>query len=61
MTTKTKLATAALTGLLTAGLLVATPALASEHEKGACSGKNGCKGKSGAEKSECKGKSACSG
>jgi hypothetical protein len=61
MTTKTKLATAALTGLLTAGLLAATPAFAGEHDKGSCSGKNGCKGKAGAEKSECKGKNSCEG
>ncbi len=56
MTTTTKLASAALAGLLTAGLLAATPAFAGEHDKGACNGKSGCKGKATAEKSECKGK-----
>jgi hypothetical protein len=56
MTTTTKLAHAALAGLLTAGLLAATPAFAGEHDKGACNGKSGCKGKAAAEKSECKGK-----
>lgn len=61
MTTKTKLASAALAGLLTAGLLAATPTFAGEHDKGACSGKSGCKGKAAAEKSECKGKDGCGG
>lgn len=61
MTTTTKLASAALVGLLTAGLLSATPAFAGEHDKGSCNGKSGCKGKAAAEKSECKGKSGCSG
>lgn len=56
MTTTTKLASAALAGLLTVGLLAATPAFAGEHDKGACNGKSGCKGKAAAEKSECKGK-----
>ncbi len=58
MTTTTKLASAALAGLLTASLLAATPAFAGEHDKGACNGKSGCKGKAKAEKSECKGKAA---
>lgn len=64
MTTTKKLATAALTGLFTAGLLAAQPALATEHEKGACNGKSGCKGNAKAEKSECKGqaeKASCDG
>jgi hypothetical protein len=65
MTTTTKLAHAALVGLLTAGLLAATPAFAGEHDKGACNGKSGCKGKAAAEKSECKGhageKAGCEG
>ncbi|MDX2113015.1 MAG: hypothetical protein SFW63_04725 [Alphaproteobacteria bacterium] len=65
MTTTTKLASAALAGLLTAGLLAVTPAFAGEHDKGSCSGKDGCKGKAAAEKSECKGhageKSGCEG
>jgi hypothetical protein len=65
MTTATKLASAALVGLLTAGLLAATPAFAGEHDKGACAGKSGCKGKAAAEKSECKGhageKAGCEG
>lgn len=56
MTATTKLASAALVGLLTAGMLAATPAFAGEHEKGACKSKSGCKGKAAAEKSECKGK-----
>lgn len=65
MATTTKLASAALAGLLTAGLFIATPAFADQHDKGACSGKSGCKGTAGAEKSECKShdgeKSGCSG
>lgn len=64
MTTNTKLASAALAGLLTAGLFAATPAFAGEHDKGACNGKSGCKGIAAAEKSECKGKAekaGCSG
>ena len=56
MTTTRKLASAALVGLLTSGFLAATPAFADEHEKGACNGKSGCKGKAKAEKSQCKGK-----
>lgn len=63
MATTTKLVSAAFAGLLTAGLLVATPALAEHQEKAACNGKSGCKGKAAAEKSECKGhseKSSCS-
>jgi|GEM_PF-1904955 len=61
MTTTNKLVSAALIGLMSAGLLAAQPAFAGEHEKGACNGKSGCKGKDAAEKSECKGKSGCSG
>lgn len=64
MTSTKKLATAALTGLLTVGLLAAQPALAGEGDKGACKGKSGCKGKAQAEKSECKGhaeKAGCDG
>jgi hypothetical protein len=45
MNTSSKLASAALAGLLTAGLLVANPALAGGHEKGSCSSKSGCKAK----------------
>lgn len=56
MTTNTKLASAALAGLLTASMLAATPAFAGEHDKGACNGKSGCKGKAASEKSECNGK-----
>jgi hypothetical protein len=62
--TTNKLASAALLGLMTAGLLAATPAFAGEHDKGACNGKNGCKGDAKAEKSECKGhgdKAGCKG
>jgi len=64
MTTKTKLASAALAGLLTAGIFTATSAFADNHDKGSCHSKSGCKGKSTAEKSECKGhakdeKSSC--
>lgn len=58
MTTTTKLASAALAGLLTAGLLAATPAFAGTHDKASCNAKSGCKGKVKAEKSECKGKAA---
>jgi hypothetical protein len=58
MTTTSKLASAALTGLLTLGMLAASPAFAGEHNKGSCNGKSGCKGKAAAEKSECKGHSA---
>lgn len=54
MTTSIKLATAALAGLYTAGMLVASPALASDHEKSACKGASGCKGKAAAEKTNCK-------
>ena len=61
MTTTKQLASAALIGLMTAGLLAAQPALAGEHDKASCSGKNGCKGNAKAEKSECKAKSGCSG
>jgi hypothetical protein len=65
MTTTHKLASAALVGLLTAGLLAAQPAFAGEHEKGSCASKNGCKGKAAAEKSACKGhdmdKASCKG
>lgn len=65
MTTTTKLASSALIGLLTAGFIAASPAFAGEHDKGACSGKSGCKGEAAAEKSECKGndgdKSGCDG
>lgn len=61
MTKTTKLASAALAGLLTAGLLAAQPALAGEQEKSACKGANGCTGKAAAEKSECKTKSSCNG
>lgn len=63
MATTNKLASAALAGLLTAGLLVATPAFAEHHDKSSCNGKSGCKGKAAAEKSECKAhseKSSCS-
>lgn len=59
MTKKMKLATAALAGLFTAGILAASPSLAGDHEKGACKGASGCKGKSAAEKAECKGKGGC--
>jgi hypothetical protein len=61
MTTTTKLASAALAGLLTAGLLAATPAFAGEHDKGACNGKSGCKGKAEAEKAGCEGKDKATG
>lgn len=68
MTTNNKLAAAALLGLMTAGLLSAQPAMATDHEKGACKGKSGCKGASEAtsEKSSCNGHdskdaSSCSG
>ncbi len=64
MTTTTKLASAALLGMLTAGIIAASPASASNHDKGACNGKSGCKGKAAAEKSECKGhseKAGCEG
>jgi outer membrane usher protein FimD/PapC len=54
MTSTNKLALAALTGLMAAGALVATPAFAGEG-KAACNGKSGCKGTAAAEKSECKG------
>ncbi|MBN8543647.1 MAG: hypothetical protein J0M34_05215 [Alphaproteobacteria bacterium] len=60
MTTNTKLASAALLGLLTAGMLAAQPALAGS-DKASCKGANGCKGNSQAEKSQCNGadKSSC--
>lgn len=59
MTTKKKLATAALAGLFTAGMLAAAPAFAGEHDKGSCKGASGCKGNSKMEKAECKGKGGC--
>lgn len=64
MTTTTKLATAALAGLMAVGMLVAQPALAGEHEKGSCKAKSGCKGKAAAHKSESKAhseKASCKG
>jgi len=54
MNTTNKFASAALLGLMTAGLFAAQPAFAGEHDKGACGSANGCKGKAGVEKSECK-------
>ncbi|MEQ1704616.1 MAG: hypothetical protein ABL867_01425 [Rickettsiales bacterium] len=68
MTTKKKLATAALAGLFTAGMLAA-PAFAadkdnSKMEKASCSGKDGCAGKDakGAkDKHACKGHNECKG
>ena len=61
MSRSNKLASAALFGLLTAGMLAAQPALAGE-DKASCNGKSGCKGTQ-AEKSECKGHdaNACNG
>jgi hypothetical protein len=61
MNNTNKLATAALLGLMTTGLLSAQPAMATEHEKGACKSKSGCKGTSGVmsdmkEKATCQGK-----
>ncbi len=61
MTTKKTLASAALAGLFAAGMMMASPVLAAEHEKSACKGASGCKGKAAAEKSECKGKASCKG
>jgi hypothetical protein len=71
MNTQSKLASAALVGLLTASLMSTKIALASDHkdengsvtEKSECKGVSGCKGeaKSKTEKSECKGVSGCKG
>lgn len=65
MTTKNKLALAAFAGLFTAGVMAASPAFADHHDKGACSGASGCKGKAGTEKANCKSadgeKHACKG
>lgn len=59
MTPNKKLATAALTGLMTVGMMAASPAFAGDHEgKAACKNKSGCKGKAAVEKSECKGHAA---
>lgn len=72
MAMNTKLATAALAGLLSAGFMVAGAAHANEHtakaeksatkmekEKHACKGMNSCKGNSPDGKNACKGKSSC--
>jgi nitrogen fixation protein FixH len=54
MTTNKKLASVALAGLFTAGMMVASPAFAGENEKGACKSASGCKGHSAMEKASCK-------
>lgn len=69
MSNTKKLATAALAGLFSIGTLAASAALAGEHDKSACNGTNGCKGKGGAmekaadekEKHACKGQNSCKG
>ena len=67
-----KLATAALAGLLTVGLMTAQSSFAGHGEKHACAGKNGCGGQEekaksgcktadGKEKHACKGMNSCAG
>lgn len=53
------LATAALAGLFSVGMLVAGAAYAGEHESASCKGASGCKGNSAVEKAECKGANGC--
>lgn len=62
MTTKNKLASAALVGLLAAGAMIAQPAFAGT-DKASCKTASGCKGKAQAEKTTCKGqdKASCTG
>ena len=69
MSTSNKLATAALTGLLSFAVMGAGVAHAADVEKTAtaekaiekhsCKGKNSCKGQGAGGKNECKGKGAC--
>ncbi|OYW14220.1 MAG: hypothetical protein B7X02_00500 [Rhodospirillales bacterium 12-54-5] len=74
MLSSKKLATAALSGLLTVGIMGASVAHAETHaegakmekaatetavEKHACKGQNSCKGNGGDHKNECKGKGSC--
>lgn len=71
MSTSTKLATAALTGLLTMGIMGAGVAHAATDkmeksssteqakEKHACKGQNSCKGNGGDGKNACKGHGSC--
>lgn len=73
MTKTQKLATAALTGLFTVGMLTAAPASAGDQakvekancktadgkEKHACKGHNSCKGQGADGKNACKGKGSC--
>jgi hypothetical protein len=59
MNTKNKLATAALAGLFSVGILAAGAAYAGEHESASCKGASGCKGNAAVEKAECKGASGC--
>ena len=73
MSNSKKLATAALAGLLTASIMGASVAQASDHstsltksafasaekEKHACKGMNSCKGQGADGKNDCKGKGSC--
>ena len=70
MSTSKKLATAALTGLLTVGIMGAGIAQAHsidkieksssmEKEKHACKGMNSCKGQGADGKNDCKGQGSC--
>jgi hypothetical protein len=68
MTKTQKLATAALTGLFTVGLMAATPAFAGDDSKSGCNNKTGsktekanCKTADGKDKHACKGHNACKG
>jgi hypothetical protein len=68
MTTRKKLAVAALAGLFTASLFTANPSFAEEHDKSGCNGKDSanvekasCKTAEGQEKHSCKGKNSCKG
>ncbi len=71
MSTSKKLATAALTGLLTVGIMGAgiaqahssidqiTKSSSMDQEKHACKGLNSCKGQGADGKNDCKGKGSC--
>lgn len=73
MSNTKKLATAALAGLFSLGVLASSPALAGDHDKASCKSASGCKGKGaamekansktadGKEKHACKGMNSCKG
>jgi hypothetical protein len=68
MTSKNKLAAAALAGLFTATVLSAAPAYAGDEDKSGCNDKekaqmekSNCKTADGKEKHACKGQNSCAG